>query len=65
MAAVGAKFIRQRIQMHRNNKQLYLVSQRIKLETSLPPDCVMECLVQTIVYLSAYIKVHNMHRMLK
>lgn len=51
--------------MHRNNKQLYLVSQRIKLETSLPPDCVMECLVQTIVYLSAYIKVHNMHRMLK
>lgn len=51
--------------MHSINQQLYLVSQSIKLETSLPPDCIMECLIKTIVYFSACVWVHKMHRMLK
>lgn len=47
--------------MHSINKQLYLVSQCIKLETSLPPDYIMECLIQTVVYLSAYIYMNTQY----
>lgn len=49
--------------MHSVSKQLYLVLECIKLETSLAPECIMECLIQTIAYLAAYKWIHNMHRM--
>lgn len=57
-AEVEIKFIMQQILMHSINKQLYLVSRCIKLKTSLPSDCIMERLIQTIVELSAFVSIY-------
>lgn len=45
--------------MYSINKQLYLVSRCIKLKTSLPSDCIMERLIQTIVELFAFVSIYR------